>query len=55
MSDVGKYRKIYVRLWCHPGFTGLSDGLHTIKILVLGSHRTGASGSFVAVDRWLVS
>jgi len=36
-------------------FSGLSDSVHTIKILVLGTHVSGSTGSFVAVDRWVVT
>jgi bacillopeptidase F len=32
----------------------VSDGVHTISILVLGTHRTGALGSRVVVDRLYV-
>ena len=35
-------------------FRGLSDGVHTIKIRVLGTHRSASDGSLVAVDRWVV-
>jgi hypothetical protein len=33
---------------------GLSKHTHSIKIVVLGTHRSGATGSKVAVDEWLV-
>lgn len=33
----------------------LADGLHTVTVKVLGTHRTGAKGSRVAVDRFTVS
>lgn len=37
------------------GVTGLSaTALHTVKVVVLGTHRTGASGSAVTVDRFVV-
>jgi len=36
-------------------FSGLTDTVHTIKILVLGNHRAGATGSLVTVDRWIVT
>ena len=35
-------------------FRGLSDGVHTIKIRVLGTHRSASHGSLIAVDRWVV-
>ncbi|MFY9586568.1 MAG: hypothetical protein WAT66_03820 [Actinomycetota bacterium] len=33
---------------------GLSDGVHTIRIRVLGTHRSGATGNLIAADRWQV-
>jgi hypothetical protein len=33
----------------------LADGPHTVRILVLGTHRAAGSGNAVVVDRWLVS
>ena len=35
--------------------SGLTDAVHTVKFVVLGKHHTGAKGSFVTVDRFLVS
>jgi hypothetical protein len=35
--------------------SGLTDGVHTFKIVVLGKHRSGAKGSLVTVDRLLVA
>ena len=35
-------------------FTGLADGVHTIRIVVAGSARRGASGTRVSVDRFVV-
>jgi hypothetical protein len=35
-------------------FTGLSDGVHTVTITVLGKHRSGATGNAVAVDQLVV-
>jgi bacillopeptidase F len=34
-------------------FGGLSDAVHTIKIVVLGTHRAASSGSYVPIDRWV--
>jgi GH25 family lysozyme M1 (1,4-beta-N-acetylmuramidase) len=34
---------------------GLADGPHTVRIVVLGSHRATSSGNGVAIDRWLVA
>jgi hypothetical protein len=36
-------------------FKGLATKTHTVRIVVLGTHRSGAKGSQVAVDEWLVS
>jgi bacillopeptidase F len=35
-------------------FSGLSDAVHTIKIVVLGTHRPAATASFIAIDRLVV-
>jgi hypothetical protein len=35
--------------------TGLTDAVHTVKIVALGKHRQGAKGSLVTVDRLLVA
>jgi len=34
---------------------GLVDGPHTVRIVVLGTHRAASSGNGVAIDRWLVA
>jgi GH25 family lysozyme M1 (1,4-beta-N-acetylmuramidase) len=33
---------------------GLVDGSHTVRIVVVGTHRSASSGNRVAIDRWLV-
>jgi hypothetical protein len=38
-----------------PLVSGLADGTHTVRVVVLGTHRAASSGNGVAVDRWLVS
>jgi hypothetical protein len=35
-------------------FTGLTDAVHTVRIVVLGTHRAASSASFVAIDRFMV-
>jgi len=35
--------------------SGLTDALHTVKIVVLGTHHAGAKGSLVTVDRLAVA
>ncbi|HEU0132332.1 MAG TPA: hypothetical protein VFQ85_15200 [Mycobacteriales bacterium] len=34
--------------------TGLSDQVHTVKLVVLGTHRAGATGNLVCLDRWTI-
>ena len=34
---------------------GLEDRWHTVKIVVVGSHRAAGSGSAGGVDRWVVA
>src|SRR5439155_25223967 len=36
-------------------FSGLTDAVHTVKVVVLGTHRTSSTGSYVAIDRWVVT
>jgi hypothetical protein len=36
-------------------FSGLTDTVHTLKIVVLGTHRATSHGSYVAIDRWVVT
>jgi hypothetical protein len=33
----------------------LADKVHTLKLVVLGTHHKGATGTWVTVDRFLVS
>ena len=35
--------------------SGLSDGVHTIRVVVTGTHRSGATGNVVTLDRWTVA
>ena len=35
--------------------TGLSDKVHTLKLVVLGTHHKGGTGTWVTVDRFLVT
>jgi hypothetical protein len=37
-----------------PLASELADGVHTVRIVVLGSHRGASSGSAIIIDRWLV-
>jgi hypothetical protein len=36
-------------------FSGLSNTVHTLKILVLGTHRAASTGSWIVMDRWIVT
>lgn len=35
-------------------YTGLSDTVHTVKVVVLGQRRVGSSGTVIGLDRWVV-
>lgn len=35
-------------------FSGLTNAVHTVKVVALGTHRAGATGSLVTVDRWTI-
>jgi hypothetical protein len=37
-----------------PLASGLADGPHTVRLVVVGTHRAASAGNAVAVDRWLV-
>lgn len=37
-----------------PLVSGLADGSHTVRIVVLGTRRTASAGNAVVVDRWTV-
>jgi hypothetical protein len=47
MSDRGRYRKLYVRLWRHPGFVGLNDGDKTVALYVLTGPQSNRLGLYV--------
>ncbi len=38
-----------------PLASGLADGPHTVRLVVLATHRAASTGNAVTVDRWLVS
>ena len=38
-----------------PVASGLADGPHVARIVVLGTHRPASEGSVVAIDRWIVA
>jgi hypothetical protein len=47
MSDLGRYRKLYARLWRHPGFAQLSDGEKVLAFYVLTGPQTNRLGLYV--------
>lgn len=46
MSDLGKYRKLYVRLWRHPGFLSLTDSEKVLAIYLLTGPQTNRLGLY---------
>jgi hypothetical protein len=46
MSDLGKYRKLYVRLWRHPGFLELTDAEKVLAFYILTGPQTNRIGLF---------
>ena len=38
-----------------PLASGLADGPHTVRLVVLATHRAASAGNAITVDRWLVS
>lgn len=45
------YRYGVVRTWSRTGTTPLADTVHTLRVVATGTHRAGAKGNGVAVDR----
>ena len=35
MSDIGRYRKLYTRLWLHLGFVALTDAEKVVALYLL--------------------
>jgi hypothetical protein len=46
MSDLGRYRKLYARLWRHPGFTALSEGEKVVCLYVLTGPQSNRLGLY---------
>ena len=46
MSDIGRYRKLYARLWRHPGFAELSDGEKILALYLLTGPQTNRLGLY---------
>jgi hypothetical protein len=36
-------------------YGGLTDAIHTFRVVVLQKHRAAANGSMIAIDRWIVT
>jgi len=47
VNDVGRYRKLYLRLWRHPGFTALTDGEKILALYVISGTQTNRLGLYV--------
>jgi hypothetical protein len=45
-NDVGRYRKIYPRLWRHPGFNTLSKSARELTLYLLSGPQTNRLGLF---------
>jgi hypothetical protein len=47
MNDLGRYRKLYVRLWRHPGFVELTDAEKVLALYLLTGPQTNRLGLYV--------
>jgi hypothetical protein len=45
MSDVGRYRKVYPRLWRHPGFHTLTRAGRELALVQPGTSVTKLTGN----------
>lgn len=46
MSDLGRYRKIYTRLWLHPGFLALNDAEKVVAFYLLTGTQSNRIGLY---------
>jgi hypothetical protein len=46
VSDAGRYRKLFTRLWLHPGFTSLSDAEKVLAFYLLTGPQTNRIGLY---------
>lgn len=46
MSDAGRYRRIYPRLWLHPAFVSLAEGERLVALYLLSGPSTNRIGLF---------
>jgi hypothetical protein len=47
MSDYGRYRKVFIRLWRHPGFLSLNEGERNLTLYLLTGPQTNRCGLYV--------
>lgn len=47
MSDLGRYRKLFTRLWRHPGFVALTEGERNLALYLLTGPQTNRLGLYV--------
>ena len=47
MSDQGRYRKLFTRLWRHPGFVALTEAEQNLALYVLTGPQTNRIGLYV--------
>ena len=45
-NDLGRYRKLYIRLWRHPGFRALTDGEKVLALYLLCGPQTNRLGIY---------
>jgi len=46
VNDVGRYRRLYIRLWRHPGFRKLSDSEKILALYLLTGPQTNRLGLY---------
>lgn len=47
MSDVGRYRRLYTRLWRHPGFVELTEGEKNLAMYIITGPQTNRLGLYL--------
>jgi hypothetical protein len=46
MNDVGRYRKLYPRIWRHPGFRSLTKSARELALYLISGPQTSRIGVF---------
>ena len=46
MSDIGRYRKLFIRIWCHPDFAELTEGEKNLALYLLTGPQSNRLGIF---------